>query len=114
MVRRATGRPPRDVLVSLESVLRHRMADRHTAVPPELAQVLNGAPPADRDRAWADLIENHTGLIMMVARTVAAEHDGVMDAYTFVLERLREDDYRRLRGYAHDGRSAFSTWLAVV
>jgi RNA polymerase sigma factor (sigma-70 family) len=51
---------------------------------------------------------------MMVARTVAAEHDGVMGAYAYVLERLREDDYRRLRGYLHDGRSTFSTWLAVV
>jgi RNA polymerase sigma factor (sigma-70 family) len=40
--------------------------------------------------------------------------DGAMDAYAFILERLREDDFRRLRRYVADGRSAFSTWLVVV
>lgn len=37
-----------------------------------------------------------------------------MDAYTFVLGALRQDDHRRLRAYAPDGRSSFSTWLIVV
>jgi RNA polymerase sigma factor (sigma-70 family) len=31
-----------------------------------------------------------------------------------VLERLREDDCRRLRGFVADGRSTFTTWLVVV
>jgi RNA polymerase sigma factor (sigma-70 family) len=31
-----------------------------------------------------------------------------------VLEQLRRDDFRRLRTYAADGRSEFSTWLVVV
>jgi RNA polymerase sigma factor (sigma-70 family) len=90
------------------------MPDSPVAVPPELAQILNGAPPTERERAWGSLVAKHSRLIMTVARTVAAEHDGVMDAYAFVLERLREDDYRRLRGYIGDGRSAFTTWLVVV
>jgi RNA polymerase sigma factor (sigma-70 family) len=89
------------------------MADR-PAVPPELEPLLDGAPPPERDHAWSALVANHSRLIMSVARTVAAEHDGVMDAYAYVLERLREDDYRRLRGYVGDGRSAFTTWLVVV
>lgn len=37
-----------------------------------------------------------------------------MDAYAFVLEALREDDCRRLRAYAPDGRTKFTTWLVVV
>jgi DNA-directed RNA polymerase specialized sigma24 family protein len=37
-----------------------------------------------------------------------------MDGYAYVLEALRSDDYRRLRAYAADGRSKFSTWLVVV
>ena len=37
-----------------------------------------------------------------------------MDAYAHVLESLREDDFRRLRTYAADGRSSFGTWLVVV
>ena len=37
-----------------------------------------------------------------------------MDGYAYVLEALRENEYRRLRAYAADGRSKFSTWLVVV
>ena len=70
--------------------------------------------PTMRDEAWASLVAKHSRLLLNVARGVAAEHDGVMDGYAYVLERLREDDYRRLRGYAADGRSAFATWLVVV
>jgi len=105
--------------MSVDAVLQNpardrRMADQARAVPPELAQLLNGAPPADRDRAWSTLVASHSRLLMGVARTTAAEHDGVMDAYTYVLERLREDDHRRLRAYVADGRATFTTWLVVV
>ena len=37
-----------------------------------------------------------------------------MDRYAYVLEELRRDDFKRLRSYAADGRSRFSTWLVVV
>ena len=37
-----------------------------------------------------------------------------MDAYTFVLDALRQDDHHRLRAYAPDGRTSFATWLVVV
>jgi RNA polymerase sigma factor (sigma-70 family) len=37
-----------------------------------------------------------------------------MDAYAFVLEQLRVDDFRRLREFAADPRSKLSTWLVVV
>ena len=37
-----------------------------------------------------------------------------MDGYAYVLEALREDCYRRLRAYAPDPRTRFTTWLVVV
>jgi RNA polymerase sigma factor (sigma-70 family) len=37
-----------------------------------------------------------------------------MDAYAAVLELLRADDFRRIRGYLGDGRCKFTTWLVVV
>jgi RNA polymerase sigma factor (sigma-70 family) len=37
-----------------------------------------------------------------------------MDRYTFVLEHLRAHDYERLRRYAAQPQSAFTTWLVVV
>jgi RNA polymerase sigma factor (sigma-70 family) len=37
-----------------------------------------------------------------------------MDAYTYLLEQLRADDFKRLRAYSADGRGKFTTWLVVV
>jgi RNA polymerase sigma factor (sigma-70 family) len=49
-----------------------------------------------------------------MARRVMPDRDGAMDAYTYVLEQLRRDEYRALRAYVADPRSRFSTWIAVV
>ena len=90
------------------------MPDRSDTMLPELEQLLRGTDPRAREEAWAALVEKHSRLLLTVARGVTPEHDAAMDAYAYVLERLSEDDYRRLHGFAADGRSAFSTWLVVV
>src|SRR5688572_14416739 len=91
------------------------MADRRHALPPELERLLDSAAHrGDPDEAWAALVAKYSRLLMTVARDVAPGHDAAMDAYAFVLERLREDDCRRLRGFVADGRSSFTTWLVVV
>jgi RNA polymerase sigma factor (sigma-70 family) len=66
------------------------------------------------DAAWRVFIAEHTRLLLHVARSVSTNHDDTMDAYTFVLEQLRADDFRRLREFAADPRSKLSTWLVVV
>jgi len=55
----------------------------------------------------------HTHLLH-TARTRHPDYDTAMDGYADVLEALRRDDFRRLRGCAADGRSKFTTWLMVV
>ncbi len=87
------------------------MAD---APPPELLGLLNATDPAAREAAWAAFVSAHSRLLLHVARSVGRDYDASMDAYAFVLEGLRDDDYRRLRAYAADGRSKFTTWLVVV
>jgi len=37
-----------------------------------------------------------------------------MDAYTHILEQLRQNDFRRLREYSADPRCKLTTWLVVV
>ena len=69
---------------------------------------------AERERAWSEFLEVHSGLMLHVARSLGGGHDDVMDRYTFMLESLERDDYRRLRGFVADGRCTFSTWLIVV
>jgi RNA polymerase sigma factor (sigma-70 family) len=66
------------------------------------------------DAAWRTFIAEQTRLLLHVARSVSTNHDDAMDAYAFVLEQLRADDFRRLREFATDPRSKLSTWLVVV
>ena len=49
-----------------------------------------------------------------MVRALTSDRDAAMDAYARVLERLREDDFRRLRTYVPDGRCRFTTWLVAV
>src|SRR3989454_11788769 len=84
------------------------------ALPFELSRLFEARNDPARDDAWAEFLAAHSRLLLHVARAVTTNRDAAMDAYTSMLERLREDDYRRLRGYAPDGRSKFTTWLVVV
>ena len=44
----------------------------------------------------------------------AAGHDEAMERYSYILEKLREGDFHRLRAFQADGRARFSTWLTVA
>jgi RNA polymerase sigma factor (sigma-70 family) len=66
------------------------------------------------DAAWDDFVAIHSRLLLHVVRALTNDRDAAMDAYARVLERLREDEYRRLRAYVPDGRSRFTTWLVAV
>jgi len=90
------------------------MKERPKGSPPQLHAVLNGDNTDARDAAWRSLIAEHSRLLVHVARSVAAKHDGAMDAYAFVLEQLRSDDFRPLRNFSSVGAGSFTTWLTVV
>ena len=64
--------------------------------------------------AWAGFVEAYSPVILRTCRAVARDHDITMDAYTFVLGALQEENHRRLRAYEPDGRTRFETWLLVV
>ena len=81
--------------------------------PPELSRLLD-APDTHREPAWESFLAVHHRLLLHVAHKFGKEHDAAMDAFAWMLDRLREDDFRRLRGFTADGRSEFTTWLVVV
>jgi RNA polymerase sigma factor (sigma-70 family) len=87
------------------------MAER---LPPELAALLSAPDSGMRDAAWEEFISLHSRLLLQAARSLGAQHDPAMDRYTYMLERLRERDFHRLRSYVPDGRTKFTTWLVVV
>lgn len=82
--------------------------------PPALLALTSAASDLDRERAWNDFLSDYNALLLHVSRSLGGDHDAAMDRYTFVLEALRKDDYRRLRAYVSEGRGSFHTWLAVV
>lgn len=79
--------------------------------PTELAELL--APERTGERAWAAFVREHSPLILRTAKRLGGDHDAAMDRYVYVLERLQEDGYRRLRTFV-PGRCRFTTWLTVV
>lgn len=82
-------------------------------IPPEVSRLLD-AGEATRDAAWKRFVDTYSRLLLHTARSVNRDYDAAMDAYTHVLEQLRCDDFRRLRGYVADDRGKFTTWLVVV
>jgi RNA polymerase sigma factor (sigma-70 family) len=86
---------------------------RHDA-PAELSALLSAADGVARDDAWADFVRRHSRLLLHVARSHGGDRDTVMDRYAYILEQLRDDDFRRLRTWERDRRSKLTTWLTVV
>jgi len=82
-------------------------------VPPALHELLHGVDPAARDEAWAGLVGEHSRLLLKVASARRGGYDATMDRYTYILDKLREQDFKRLRGYERR-EARFSTWLVVV
>jgi len=82
--------------------------------PLDLSTLLAATDMGVRDDAWARLLAGHSRLLLHVAHAFGGGHDAAMDRYAFVLERLRHDDYRRLRAFDPSGPGRFSTWLTVV
>jgi RNA polymerase sigma factor (sigma-70 family) len=83
-------------------------------VAPELSAILDAASEAAREDAWVAFAREFSDQILRVARSLGGDHDLAMDRYAFVLERLREDGYRRLRSYARPAAGEFRLWLIVV
>lgn len=81
---------------------------------PRFASLLESPDPTVREEAWSALIREYSPLLLHAARALGGDRDLVMDRYTFILERLRQDDFHRLRAYASDRRTKLSTWLIVV
>lgn len=84
------------------------------SVPLELNLLLRSPDSASQEAAWDELIRHHTRLLLAVARSLGGDPDDAMERYTYVLEKLRENDFRRLRKYNAESGASFSTWLTVA
>ncbi len=115
--------PPISVVPPLENLVQTRDEVLHVAyeafgvpftAPLELFSLLDAPTETAIEEAWTSFVHAHTDQILHVVRSLGGNQDTVMDRYTFVLERLREDGCRRLRAYTRPGSGPFGLWLIVV
>lgn len=91
------------------------MSDATASTPAfELNQLLGSSEASTREAAWERLIAGHTRLLLAVARSFGGGHDEAMDRYSFILEKCRESDFRRLRAFDINGGASFSTWFTIA
>jgi RNA polymerase sigma factor (sigma-70 family) len=83
-------------------------------LPRTLARLLAADAEEEREASWEAFVGEFSRLIHLAARRSARGYDDVMDRYAFILESVRRDDCKRLRGFVEGGRSSFGTWLVVV
>jgi RNA polymerase sigma factor (sigma-70 family) len=84
------------------------------SLPKELLDLFAAGDPPVMEEAWERFLQRQSETILNAARCSAVDYDGQMDRYEYVLEQLKRDGFRRLRGYAADPRARFQTWLTVV
>lgn len=89
--------------------------ESNRSVPEVVLRLLAGGPgtPVGAE-AWEPFVAEYSDLLLRVATGLGTDYDAVLDRYAYMLDELRRDDCRRLRRFVADGRSTFSTWLAVV
>jgi len=84
------------------------------AVSLALGELLQASDSAEREAAWDELISSHTRLLLAVARSFHGGHDEIMERYSYILGKLRESDFHRLRTFDPNAGASFPTWLAVA
>ena len=83
-------------------------------LPQVLLDLTQATCDTSRDSAWEQFVQHYTRLLIHTCRAAAAGYDDAMERYTYVLEQLRLNDYRRLRAFDLEGSGKFSTWLVAV
>jgi RNA polymerase sigma factor (sigma-70 family) len=91
-----------------------RVQDEIGVLPPMLATLLTATDKTVRDESWAAFVTRYTPLLLHTVHRLVHSYDEAMDRYTYLLEQLSRNEFRRLRAFAALGPGLFSTWLVVV
>ena len=82
--------------------------------PSTLVLLLRAPDAAQSDNAWDAFLSSHGHLLLRTAKYTHRDHDAAMDAYSYVLEQLRRDNFKRLRAYNGNDSDHLNRWLVVV
>lgn len=84
------------------------------SIPTPLLSLLRARDEVAQNGAWSGFLDEYSDILLKTARRASFDHDGALDHYSYMLEQLRQDGFRRLRAYQGDSRGRFTTWLVVV
>jgi RNA polymerase sigma factor (sigma-70 family) len=59
-------------------------------------------------------VSEYSQALLHIAQQDAHSHDDKMDRYAYFLDRLRSDNYRKLKQFSEGGSGQLITWLYVV
>jgi RNA polymerase sigma factor (sigma-70 family) len=90
------------------------MMSAAASVPAEVSALFTAEGEGSRESAWESFLGRYSFLIRHTAAKLDSGYDITMDRYAFVLDQLRQDDFRRVRKFQPGGTARFSTWLVVV
>ncbi|MFC1639667.1 RNA polymerase sigma factor [Gemmatimonadota bacterium] len=82
--------------------------------PAEVSDLLEATDEVSSRAAWEVFVQKHSRLLMHTARSLGGGYDAALDRYTHILDRLRDNDFKRLRAYSALPNTKFTTWLVVV
>ena len=89
--------------------------------PQEIAALLGVSANSPPDLAWDSFLGSFGHLLLRTAAYAHRKHpaspdahDASMDAYAFILEKLGQDNFRRLRAFSGGDETALTRWLVVV
>ena len=83
-------------------------------MPPALSSLLSADNALQRDSAWAAFLLEYNNLILHICHKFDGGYDDAMDRYAFVIEKLRNNEFRALRSYDPQGTGKFTTWFTIV
>jgi len=67
------------------------------------------------DAGWKHLLECYNDFITAIIKRYASDYDVIMDMYSCILEKLKENNYSRIMEYYKKKRQYnFESWLAVI
>jgi RNA polymerase sigma factor (sigma-70 family) len=83
--------------------------DRHQM--PDCLQKLRSAKSRE---AWAQFLQDYSGLILQVISLSERDPDQISDCFVFACEQLSRNNFHRLCQFEPTGAATFPTWLRAV
>src|SRR6266404_463498 len=80
----------------------------------DIPPLLDALVGAGGDLAWADFLQEYSGILQQVIEQSCLSGDDRGDCFIFICEQLVAERFRRLRRFKANGTASFPTWLRAV